>query len=245
MGALSQYLERAGIATAGISLIREQTEKVNPPRALWVPFELGRPLGPPDNPAFQRKVLSALLRLLEAEAGPVLADFPEDAPPARDDETEGWACPVPLRHQQAPEAERGPAAALLAEIELVRPWYEFARQRRGRTTVGASGLGVAEAAELVAGFAAAPHAGTLPDGRPAAAQVKLAMEDLRAFYGESASAGPSRGSSREIADWFWGETEAGRTFLRLREACRDHADPAVRRLGAGLTVPALQGHRSP
>lgn len=243
MGALSQYLERAGIATAGISLIREQTEKINPPRALWVPFELGRPLGPPDDPAFQRRVLAAALGLLEADAGPVLAEFPDDAPPARDDESEGWACPVPLRHA-APAAATGPAAALLAEIELVRPWYDLARQRRGRTTVGASGLDMAAAAELVAGFAAAPDAGTLPDGRPAAAQVKLAMEDLRAFYGESASAGPSRGSSREIADWFWGETEAGRTFLRLRDACRDHADPAIRRLGAGLTVPALQGHRS-
>jgi hypothetical protein len=39
-----------------ISLVREHTEKINPPRALWVPFELGRPVGPPDEPAFQRRV---------------------------------------------------------------------------------------------------------------------------------------------------------------------------------------------
>ena len=33
MGALANYIERAGVATASISLIREQSEAVRPPRA--------------------------------------------------------------------------------------------------------------------------------------------------------------------------------------------------------------------
>ena len=37
MGALANFIERAGVATASISLIREQSEAVKPPRALWVP----------------------------------------------------------------------------------------------------------------------------------------------------------------------------------------------------------------
>jgi len=41
------------VATVCISLVRAQTEKVNPPRALWVPFALGRPLGSADDPEFQ------------------------------------------------------------------------------------------------------------------------------------------------------------------------------------------------
>ena len=74
MGALGHYLEDAGIATAGISLIRLHSEKIRPPRALWVPFELGRPLGVPNDPAFQTRVLQAVLDLVRAESGPVLVD---------------------------------------------------------------------------------------------------------------------------------------------------------------------------
>ena len=65
--------------------MREHTEAIHPPRALWVPFILGRPFGVPGDSAFQRRVLVAALRLLEAPAGPVLADYPEDAPPPGDE----------------------------------------------------------------------------------------------------------------------------------------------------------------
>ncbi|MCH7711818.1 MAG: hypothetical protein IH903_09315, partial [Proteobacteria bacterium] len=53
--------------TTQISLIREHTEKIVPPRALWVPFELGRPFGAPDDSGFQKRVLLGALELLEAE----------------------------------------------------------------------------------------------------------------------------------------------------------------------------------
>jgi len=65
VSALGHYLEEEGIPTVAISLIRAQTENTKPPRALWVPFELGRPLGPPSDPAFQKRVILAALRLLE------------------------------------------------------------------------------------------------------------------------------------------------------------------------------------
>ena len=67
--------------TTQISLIREHTEKIKPPRALWVPFELGRPIGVPDDTAFQTRVVAAALELFDAPSGPVLMDYPEDAPP--------------------------------------------------------------------------------------------------------------------------------------------------------------------
>ena len=77
MSALGHYLEEEGLATVSISLIRPQTENTRPPRALWVPFELGRPFGPPTDPVFQRRVLLTALRLLERTDGPVLLqDFP-------------------------------------------------------------------------------------------------------------------------------------------------------------------------
>ena len=78
MGALGHYLENEGLPTVQISLIREHTEKIKPPRALWVPFELGRPLGVPGNATFQTEALRRTLALLEAPSGPLLADFPQE-----------------------------------------------------------------------------------------------------------------------------------------------------------------------
>lgn len=80
MGALAHYIEPKGISTTQISLIREHTEIIRPPRALWVPFELGRPLGSVKDSAFQTRVLKRALNLLELSSGPVLEDFPDEAP---------------------------------------------------------------------------------------------------------------------------------------------------------------------
>jgi hypothetical protein len=58
-------LERQGIATVAIMLLREVAERVQPPRALWVPFKHGYPLGEPNNPDLQKQIIRAALRLLE------------------------------------------------------------------------------------------------------------------------------------------------------------------------------------
>jgi hypothetical protein len=95
VSALAHYLEEEGVPTVAISLIRLHTEKVGPPRALWVPFELGRPLGAPKDEKFQLRVITAALRLLEAAPGPVvLEDFPDDDPTAVD--LPGWQPPFDL-----------------------------------------------------------------------------------------------------------------------------------------------------
>ena len=79
MGGLGHYLEAEGIATTSISLIRLHTEKSRPPRALWVPFELGRPLGNPGDAETRLRVLRHALGLLERPGpGPVLEDWPEE-----------------------------------------------------------------------------------------------------------------------------------------------------------------------
>src|SRR5215472_19170007 len=97
-------IEEEGIATVAISLIRPQTENTEPPRALWVPFELGRPFGPPSDPAFQKRVILAALRLLERENGPVLLEnFPNDDPRAQLDPA--WKPPqLRVSAPRAPEA---------------------------------------------------------------------------------------------------------------------------------------------
>jgi hypothetical protein len=62
-------------------MVREHTEKVKPPRALFVPFPFGHALGQANDPALQHRVLRAALDLLGEKTGPVLRDFPDDAEP--------------------------------------------------------------------------------------------------------------------------------------------------------------------
>lgn len=68
-------LEREGIATVTIQLLRELAERIRPPRALCVPFAHGYPLDAPDEPARQHAVIEAALCLLEqpGATGPLLA----------------------------------------------------------------------------------------------------------------------------------------------------------------------------
>ena len=77
MGLVAAELERQGIATVAIQLLREVAERVRPPRALCVPFPHGYPLGLPGDPVGQRRVIEAALRLVEDPSlvPPVLVDF--------------------------------------------------------------------------------------------------------------------------------------------------------------------------
>ena len=210
---------------------------MRPPRALWVPFELGRPFGVPGDADFQRDVLRAALELLGADAGPVLADYPRDAPLSDANAGEGWACPISF----GPAADAKAGNALAAEIARLQPWYDLSVQRRGRTTVGASGLELDRIVGLI-GELLDPA----PDedvAAPSANLLKLATEDLKAFYFEAALAQPDGASSLAVQDWFWGETEAARALLRLRDALADSSDPAIRRFAGWLLVPQTQVHR--
>ncbi len=80
VGLVAAELERRGIATVALQLLREVAERVRPPRALFVPFPHGYPLDRPDEPSRQHAVLEAALALLEGEhsSGPVLVDFEPD-----------------------------------------------------------------------------------------------------------------------------------------------------------------------
>jgi hypothetical protein len=70
-------LERQGVSTVVLQLLRNVAEKIRPPRALFVPFKHGYPLDTPGNPHRQHAVLEAALHLLEDPAltPPVLRDY--------------------------------------------------------------------------------------------------------------------------------------------------------------------------
>ena len=77
MGLVAAELERRGIATVAIQLLRKVAERVRPPRALFVPFRHGYPLDAPGEPQRQHAVLEAALRMLEDPTlrPPALVDF--------------------------------------------------------------------------------------------------------------------------------------------------------------------------
>jgi hypothetical protein len=213
--------------------VREHTAAISPPRALWVPFILGRPFGVPGDPAFQRRVALSALRLLEAERGPVLEDFGEAAPdaPAADGET--FACPVSF----GGAGSDGDGAALEREIATLRPWNDLARRRRGDGRAAVSGLTVEQAARFVADFAAdpaiAPYRGDLSPGLA----LRLACEDLKAYYLEAVSAQPGALAAAQAHEWFWRQTVAGRLLLGLRAVCVASTDPTLQAFGANNLVP--------
>ena len=76
VGLIAAEFERRGISTVCIVLLREVAKRVRPPRALWVPFKHGYPLGAPDDPSLQRHVIERALALLEDPGPPpVLANL--------------------------------------------------------------------------------------------------------------------------------------------------------------------------
>ena len=76
VGLVGAELERQGIATVAIQLLRFVAERVRPPRALCVPFPHGYPLGAPADANLQHAVIESALRMLEDPAltPPALVD---------------------------------------------------------------------------------------------------------------------------------------------------------------------------
>lgn len=219
---------------------------MRPPRGLAVPFELGRPFGAPNEPDFQRRVLLTALELLERNDGPILEDFPDD-PPASEasDDDEGWACPVafPTPIVELSDSEKL-VQGLQQEINLLRPWYDEARQKSGgRSMVGISGMEVEDIPQFIVDFIGNLDLASPIDGAPIQRAIKLATDDLRHFYYEGALAKPGNVSDMDLANWFWGETLAGKVFLKIRDVCRDSERKELAPLGLIQIVPGHQSGR--
>jgi len=244
VGALAHYLEQEGVPTTQISLIREHTETIRPPRALWVPFELGRPLGVPDAPALQRRVLGAALDLLERVEGPVLADFPAQAiAPGLEAEPEHavWACPVNFTPAAKDPGERKTLiSAFRHEVAELRSWYDLGLEKSGRTAV--SNFEPDAAAGLLAGYIIGDPPDTADLNLPLALALRLAAQDLKAFYFEAAVARPGAQSPQGQAfiHWFWNDTAAARILKAVKAKCLSEKDRALRTTGGYFLIPLEQ-----
>ncbi len=239
MSALGHFLEDEGLATTIISLVRLHSEKTAPPRSLWVKFELGRPLGPPNDPGMQRRVLTAALELLESEDGPsLILDFDhDDAGTAADD---AWTNPVQVPDPDIDLADAENARVkLVAELAAVAPYYKLAQEKRGRTTAGVSGLGFDEIAAHVTSFLGSNPAESPRADMSPAMLLRFAADDLKAGYMEAAAAGPGRPSSMQLGNWFWRETVAGKILIALRAAALVSEDKRFKTVGGAFLVPRV------
>ncbi len=232
-------IESRGVATVVIGLVRPHMERTKPPRGLWVPFPLGRPLGEPEDAAFQRRVLMAALGLLERRNGPVLlVDFLDDAPSMAD--TPAWLPQVVLQPRPyAPPSDLGAwAAALAVELAAVGPHWEAAQHRFGRTIVGNSRL----RPEQWVPFAARFLAGEVPEspvaGLSPAVLVRYIADDLKALYSEAVQAIGPQPSMAQVNRWFWGQTLAADFLRALRSAAMVSTHDGFNTAGSRFLVPA-------
>jgi hypothetical protein len=223
-------LEERGFSTVALASVRAQAEKTRPPRALWTPAMLGRPLGEPGDPPFQLRILRAALALLQRTDGPViLDDFPDDPP--------GWADnPLWTPPTTTPPTTTAPYA-FSTELAALLPLWQAAQARFGRTSVGLSH----QSPEAWPAFTNAVLAGDLPTV-PALDTTALALrflcDDIKALYGEAAQAVGPAPSAGQVDAWFWRQTAAGATLRALRQVAINSPNNALRTVGGRFFVPA-------
>jgi hypothetical protein len=232
-------IEARGIATTVVGLVRPHLEKARPPRSLFVPFQLGRPLGEPGDAGFQKRVLTRALSLLERRNGPViLEDFPDDPPGWQD--TAGWRPSFSL-NVAVPAAAAGPQAwaeAFREELKELAPYHERARTSHARTTVGLARLPVADWPAYASGFLGRALPAP-PEGLPTPAlALRFLCDDIKAYYGEAAQAAPPHPASRQLDRWFWGETVAGGLLQALRRAGMASETTSMKTVAGRFFVPA-------
>lgn len=243
MGALSNYIERAGVATASISLIREQSEATHPPRALWVPYALGRPLGSAEDPDFQKDVMRAALGMLATASESTIEDYPIEAP-----EEAGpgvWACPLNLEMP----TDDSFTGRLAAEVARMRPWAEETRNRRGRTLFGVTGATPDQADEVARALGSIADSGDVTTAPASNVQWAFGMpllirhlaDDLRTFYHEAIAAQPGSTAPNHDAlnEWIFGGTALGDTLSEIANHLTA-ADTPYEILVRGFLIP--EGH---
>ncbi len=237
MSALAHYLEDQGLATTVVSLVRLHSEKVGPPRSLWVPYELGRPLGEPGDKAFQHRVLTAALNLLvdQPEHGAIL-DYAEEAPGHQPDP--GWTPPDGLPSKLAAGASSADFRAKVEEeIRLLRPKHIAVVSRASRTTMGVSRLDLEQILDLL--FAI--HDGGMPEssmeGVSTAQLMRYAVDDLKAFYLEAAGNNRGNPSSKQVTTWFWETTNAAEFLYALVELAKVSEDKRFKLIGSNMLIP--------
>jgi hypothetical protein len=230
VGVLARVFEEHGLATTSISLVREHTEKVKPPRALFVPFPFGHPLGEANDPELQMRVMRAAFELLDCDTGPVLEDFPEDIYSGQDISL-AQASSVPQ-----PELSRDVAF----EVTSLRPYYEqWVSAHAGRTNVGVTRVDQRRFRGLVRLLEAYAEGREIDSPEwnrdvPLPQFVRWSADDLKAFYLEARMQQRPDASFQELNGWLWSETTLSNLLRAVRERMRAQGDPKLDAIAFGI-----------
>ena len=226
---LAHYFESEGLSTVLVGFVREHIEALKPPRALWLDFPMGRPLGKPNDPGFQMKVIRSAFNLLEQSAGPILEDFPVTIPVK--DGRMGYALPVDL---VLSAEDVGDVDNLLAEVHAemanLEPAYIAACATRGRTTVGASEMAITDMPDYIGAFVKGEKPRSTRKGLSPIPQLKLVVEDLAAYYTEARTHRDNLDDIEVLGKWFWEETKAGLLLLWLEAVSLQSEDRVLRQI---------------
>jgi hypothetical protein len=230
VGVLARVFEEHRLVTTSISLVREHTEKVKPPRALFVPFPFGHPLGEANDADLQTQVMRAALALLDEAAGPVLVDYPEDVYAGQD-----------INLAQASSVSNSEISADVAfEVTTLRPYYEqWVSAHAGRTAVGVTRVDQRRFRGLVRVLEAyvAGRDVDVPEWNrdvPLPQFVRWAADDLKAFYLEARMQQKPAASFQELNGWLWSQTALSNLLRGVRDRMRGQDDPKLDALAFGI-----------
>ena len=223
---LANYFEEQGFATVLVGFVREHMQVVKPPRALWLNFPMGRPMGKPNDPIYQMKVIRAAFSLLDNPSGPVLEDFPDVIPVVNG--RMGYALPEELVVAKDDIGDTDQLVAdIAAEMEALRTPYEAAVAARGRTTVGASELQIKDFIPYIAEFVKGNKPKSPRKGLSPVPLLKLVVEDLAAYYTEARTYRDNIDDIELLGKWFWEETKSGQLLLWLEAVSLESDDKVL------------------
>ena len=198
------------MATVAIGSIRGQIYGTAPPRGLFCDFPLGRPLGVPDDPAFQRRVIERAFAMLE-RTEPAVEDYEIVI---EDGETQPLTCPLPARMD--PDAH--PA---IDEAKGLRPAYDRAIAKYGNRAGAVRLLDADSIPAAIESFIRVAEGHPWKQAGIPGIPARVS-QDIRGYYEMAAM---------EIADhtpaawagyrWFRDQTKTGEIIRQARDAMRE------------------------
>ena len=228
---IARVFEDAGLSTTVVALVKEHAARVKAPRSLSVPFPYGSALGRANDPAFQHKVISAALDLLQNNDTPVMGEFPESG--------EG---PVNLLQASAVQVDGAKSLSDPAdELTALRTYYErWVENQGGRTLVGLTSVPQRRFRGIVRylqNYAQGKNGETpeRPDGVSESLYIRWCIDDLKAFYYEARMEQRPGAGEGELHTWFWGETAMGGLIVDIGKHMEASEDPEVKGTAFGLS----------
>ena len=235
MSVLGHVFEGAGISTVSVALVREQAEKVKPPRALFVDFPFGHTLGKPNDPEYQHSVIASAFDLFSRPSGPVLADFDGKAGPGELVQASKVQPSTASINGLSPNG-LNPADEVTSLRELYERWVA---DHQGRSMVGLSGIPQRRFRGTIRFLEDYAHNGGAdmkerPEDVSIPQFLRYCVDDLKAFYYEARMAQQHNATEEELHTWFWKETAIAGLIRDVAKRMNETEDAELKSFAYGL-----------